>query len=104
MGVTNRQYRLYYNGVWKSYKNLQGALWDLLVLLHNADALELIDNGYFETTFLLTKNTQHVKRFSVETILPYSKFTIVKMTRGDLDKENFLEILEEVKELFYERI
>lgn len=100
--MTQRPYRLLYNGVWKSYPNLEAAIWDLCVLLYTAEHLELLTQGRFEETEYLGK--KYIKRYCVELFFPYTKFVIKKLTKGDLNQTEFMSTLRKVEKIFNERV
>lgn len=100
MGI--RPYRLYDNDTWISYRNLKAACWDLCVKLYNMKHLDLIYTGKFETTVFLGE--EYHKRYVIRLLFPYTEFRIEKMTKGDINQEEFLKTLEEVYEIFNERI
>lgn len=64
--------------------------------------LDLLHEGVFEETEFLGQ--KHVKRYSVELLFPYTKFTIKKLTKGDLNQEEFKTTLRLVEKMFNERI
>ena len=97
-----RPYRLYDNKHWTSYPNLKAACWDLCVKLYNADHLELALKGSFPRTYFLEYPFN--KCYTVKLLFPYTEFEIKKMTKGDLDQEEFMKTMTEVYEMFNERI
>ena len=97
-----RPYRLLYNGVWKSYPNLEAAVWDLCVLLHTNGHLDILHDGWFEETEYLGE--KYVKRYCIELYIPYTKFIIKKLTKGDLNQVEFMNTLSKVEKIFNERI
>ena len=100
--MRHRPYRLYYNGVWKSYYNAEGAIWDLCVQLYTMNHLELIDQGKFEETKYL--GNKYIKRYCIELLFPYTKFIIKKLTKGDLNQTEFMTTLKKVEKMFNDRI
>lgn len=97
-----RPYRLYDNKHWTSYPNLKAACWDLCVKLYNLNHLDLALKGYFPRTYFL--DSAFHKCYVVKLLFPYTEFEIKKMTKGDLDQEEFMKTLTEVYEIFNERI
>jgi hypothetical protein len=85
-----------------SYKNLEAACWDLCVKLYNLDHLDLVLKGYFPRTYFLEYPFN--KRYTVTLLFPYTEFEIKKMTKGDIDQEEFMKTLNKVYEIFNERI
>ena len=100
--MTTRPYRLYDNKHWMSYKNLEAACWDLCVKLYNLDHLDLVLKGYFPRTYFLEYPFNN--RYTVTLLFPYTEFEIKKMTKGDIDQEEFMKTLNKVYEIFNERI
>lgn len=99
-----REYQLYDNNFWTSYHTLNAACWDLCVKLYNLKRLDLLFNGTFEETIHPFSGKKYYKRYSIELLFPYSKFTIKKTTKGDLNREELYETLDRVYKLFNERI
>lgn len=97
-----RPYRLYDNEHWTSYKNLKAAVWDLCVKLYTLNNLNLLHVGRFEETEFLG-DVFH-KQYVITVFVPYTILKIKKMTKGDLDQEEFLKTLTEVEQIFNERI
>lgn len=85
-----------------SYKNLEAACWDLCVKLYNLGHLDLVLKGYFPRTYFLEYPFN--KRYTVTLLFPYTEFEIKKMTKGDIDQEEFMKTLNKVYEIFNERI
>lgn len=101
--MTNmREYRLYDNEHWMSYKTLKAALWDLCVKLYALNCLDLLHVGQFEETEFLG-NTHH-KQYVVRVFIPHTVLKIKKQTKGDIDQEKFIEELNTVYKMFNERI
>lgn len=98
----DRKYLFRYDGYKKYFKYLEGACWELLVRLNNSKALDLYNEGTFnETTY---KNKTYHKQYCVTVAIPYSRFVIKKLTKGDIDQETFMLTLNKIKEIFDERI
>lgn len=100
--MTARPYRLLYHGVWKSYPNLEAAIWDLCVLLYTAGHLDVLKQGWFEETEYLGE--KYIKRYCVELYFPYTKFIIKKLTKGDVNQTEFISTLDKVEKIFNERV
>ena len=100
--MTTRPYRLYDNEHWMSYPSLRAAIWDLCVKLYTLNNLKLLHMGQFEETEFL--GDKFHKQYVVRIHMPYTVLKIKKQTKGDLDQEEFMKTLNEVYELFNERI
>lgn len=100
--MTTRPFRLYDNEHWMSYKTLRAAVWDLCVKLYSHNNLELLRMGQFEETEFIGE-TFH-KQYVIRLFMPYTILRIKKLTKGDLDQEEFMRTLDEVLEIFNERI
>ena len=100
--MISRTYRLYDNEHWMSYKTLKAALWDLCVKLYSLKCLHLIHLGQFEETEFLGQ--KHQKQYVIRLHIPYTVLKIKKQTKGDLDQINFMTELNEVLEIFNDRI
>lgn len=70
--------------------------------LYNMKHLDLFHTGTFEKTEYM--GNEYHKSYVVRLLFPYTEFKIKKMTKGDLDREEFMKTLNEVYELFNERI
>ena len=100
--MMTRSYRLYDNEHWMSYKTLKAACWDLCVKLYTLNCTHLLHMGQFIPTEFL--GTTYHKQYVITLACPWTKLKIKKMTKGDLDQEEFLKTLSEVEKLFNERI
>ena len=73
--------------------------------LLNLHALNCIDCGTFiETTSALSPNEIFCKRYVITLNVPYTKITIKKETKGDIDREVFMDLITTIKEMYNERI
>ena len=73
--------------------------------LFNLHALNCLDCGKFiETTSALSPNETFCKRYVITLNLPYTKITIKKETKGDIDREVFMDLITTIKEMYNERI
>ena len=73
--------------------------------LLNLHALNCLDCGTFvETTCALRPNEIFCKRYVITLNVPYTKITIKKETKGDIDREVFMSIITIIKEMYDERI
>lgn len=97
-----RPYRLYDNEHWMSYPNLKAAVWDLCVKLYNLNNLNLLHMGQFEETEFM--GFIHHKQYVIRIYMPYTVLKIKKLTKGDLDQEEFIQTLDEVLKMFNDRI
>lgn len=95
-------YRLYDNEHWMSYRSLKACIWDLCVKLYHLQCLELLHKGVFKQTTFMDKTYQ--KQYVIEILMPYTVLKIKKLTKGDLNQDEFLKTLVEVEKLFNERI
>ena len=100
--MMTREYRLYDNEHWMSYKTLKAAIWDFCVKLYTLDCLNLLRMGQFEETEFMGF-TYH-KQYVIRITMPYTILKIKKLTKGDLDQGEFMRTLDEVLEIFNERI
>lgn len=100
--MTSREYRLYDNEHWMSYKTLKAALWDLCVKLYTLNCLDLLHMGQFEETEFM--GDVYHKQYVIRLMMPYTVLKIKKQTKGDVDQGEFMKILNEVYEIFNERI
>ena len=73
--------------------------------LLNLHALNCLDCGKFiETTSALSPNETFCKRYVITLNVPYTKITIKKETKGDIDREVFMDLITTIKEMYNERI
>ena len=73
--------------------------------LLNLHALNCLDCGTFiETTSALRPNETFCKRYVIILNVPYTKITIKKETKGDIDREVFMDLITTIKEMYNERI
>ena len=73
--------------------------------LLNLHALNCLDCGTFiKTTCALRPNETFCKRYVIILNVPYTKITIKKETKGDIDREVFMDLITTIKEMYDERI
>lgn len=76
----------------------------LITTLKQYNALSCLDLIFFEETHNPFKKETVVKRAKVYITFPYTVFTIKKLSKGSINKEEFMAVLKYIKEKYNERI
>lgn len=91
-----RKWKLVENDIyWTTYHTLEDCLWKLCVKLDRFDCLSM-DGEFIETYFKMT-DQWYTKRFEFKIFCPPTILKVVKMDKGDINREAFLNVFEDVK-------
>lgn len=94
MGVMNKEYKLYQTTTQLTPpKTIIGVCKELLNRLQVVNGLFLADKGEFITTKHPFEGYCTTKRYYVKLFVPNTDYTIVKITKGDIPKEELIETI-----------
>lgn len=110
MGVRiDTEYRVFVETPYRQHKSAQldvvEAIKYAAKYLYNLHAIDCLDCGKFvKTTSALRPNETFCKRYVITMNVPYTKITIKKETKGDINREIFMDIISIIKDMYNERI